>query len=237
VSQPVSASATWLDLYDWRQRVAYLYAEREAAVRMGEEPLLVLRRFRAAKDALFKRHPQSPLDEEARRRFGGLHYFAYDRAFQVEGELLPLAGGAEEHVDLPASGPDPMPMRRAAMLRCTLSGTPVELTVYWVDVYGGGLLLPFRDATTGHETYGAGRYLFDTVKGSHLIRLDAREDDPELGTSLRMGYAGGPVLVDFNFAYNPSCAYDARWLCPLSPPSNTLAVAVRAGEQAWHGEG
>lgn len=130
-----------------------------------------------------------------------------------------------------------MPMRRAAVLQCTLFGTPIELTVYWVDVYGGGLFLPFRDATTGHETYGAGRYLFDTVKGSDLIRLDARDDDPELGTSLRLGYAGGPVLVDFNYAYNPSCSYDARWLCPLSPPENTLPVAVRAGERTLaHGD-
>jgi hypothetical protein len=126
-----------------------------------------------------------------------------------------------------------MPMRRAATLRCSLAGAPVELTVYWVDVYGGGLFLPFRDATTGRETYGAGRYLCDTVKGSELIRLDARDDDPELGMSLSMGYAGGPVLVDFNYAYNPSCSYDVRWLCPLSPPENTLPVAVQAGERTW----
>jgi uncharacterized protein (DUF1684 family) len=236
MSQQDAAPATWLDLYDWRQRVAHLYAEREAALRVGEEPLLVLRRFRAAKDALFKRHPQSPLAFDARARFGGLSYFPYDPMFQVEAELAPVAPDAHEQVTLPASGPDPMPMRRAALLRCTLVGTPVELTVYWVDVYGGGLFLPFRDATTGHETYGAGRYLFDTVKGSDFLRFDARDDDPELGKPLTMGYPGGRVLVDFNYAYNPSCAYDARWLCPLSPPENTLSIAVPAGERTWqHG--
>jgi uncharacterized protein (DUF1684 family) len=233
MSEQDAPSATWLDLYDWRRRVAHLYAEREAAVRLGEDPLLVLRRFRAAKDALFKRHPQSPLSAEARTHFTGLSYFPYDPAFQVEGQFVPVAADPAESVDLPASGPDPMPMRRAATLHCSLAGTPVELAVYWVDVYGGGLFLPFRDTTTGHETYGAGRYLFDTVKGSDLIRLDARDDDPEIGIRLSMGYAGGPVLVDFNYAYNPSCAYDSRWLCPLSPPENTLPVPVHAGERTW----
>jgi uncharacterized protein (DUF1684 family) len=79
--------------------------------------------------------------------------------------------------------------------------------------YGGGLFVPVKDATAGHETYGAGRYLLDTVKGA------------DLGST-----PSGALVVDLNFAYNPSCAYDPAWVCPLAPPGNTLAVPVRAGE-------
>jgi uncharacterized protein (DUF1684 family) len=85
--------------------------------------------------------------------------------------------------------------------------------VYWIDVYGGGVFLPFRDATAGTETYGAGRYLLDTVKGADLGGSDSR------------------LILDFNYAYHPSWAYDARWSCPLAPPENRLDVAVRAGER------
>ena len=88
-----------------------------------------------------------------------------------------------------------------------------ELELFWLEAYGGGLFLPFRDATGGSETYGGGRYLLDTVKGADL------------------GTEEGRVVLDFNFAYNPSCAYDPKWACPLSPPANRLAVAVRAGEK------
>jgi uncharacterized protein (DUF1684 family) len=75
------------------------------------------------------------------------------------------------------------------------------------------LFLPFRDATSGSATYGAGRYLLDTVKGADL------------------GMEGDQLVLDFNFAYNPSCAYDPTWVCPLAPPSNRLGIAVEAGEQ------
>ena len=88
-----------------------------------------------------------------------------------------------------------------------------ELELYWIDVYGGGLFLPFRDATSGSESYGAGRYLLDTIKGA------------DLG-----GDAAG-LVVDFNYAYHPSCAYDPRWSCPLAPVANRLAVPIRAGER------
>ncbi len=91
---------------------------------------------------------------------------------------------------------------------------PVRSTLYWLEGYGGGLFLPFRDATAGHETYGAGRYLMDTVKGSDLGATD-----------------DGRLVLDFNFAYNPSCSYDPRWSCPLAPPANRLDVEVRAGER------
>ncbi len=85
--------------------------------------------------------------------------------------------------------------------------------MYWFEGYGGGLWLPFSDASSGTETYGGGRYLYDTIKGADL------------------GIAGSEILLDFNFAYNPSCAYDDRWSCPLSPPENRLPFAVNAGER------
>ncbi len=128
------------------------------------------------------------------------------------------------------SGHSPM-FRRAARLTFTVAGQPAALLVYWIDVYGGGLFLPFRDETSGGETYGGGRYLFDTVKGSDFLRLDDRQNDGQNDTA-GMGYAGGRVLLDFNYAYNPSCAYDARWGCPLAPAENRLPQPIRAGELA-----
>jgi uncharacterized protein (DUF1684 family) len=220
---------TWLDLYDWRARVAALYAERAAAWRRGDDPRTALGRFRAAKDALFAQHPQSPLDPVARAGFSALPYFAYDPTLAVEADLIPepavVAGDGEE---LPASGPHTMRFPRAGRARFTLGGQALELIVYWIDVYGGGLFLPFRDATCPAESYGGGRYLFDTVKGSDFLRLDA-----PAGANT-MGYAGGRILLDFNYAYNPSCAYDARWTCPLAPNENRLPVAIRAGERKYH---
>ncbi len=89
-----------------------------------------------------------------------------------------------------------------------------ELTLFWIDGYGGGLFLPFRDATCGGETYGGGRYLLDTIKGADL----GRGED-------------GRLILDFNFAYHPSCAHAPDWICPLAPPENVLPNAVPAGER------
>ncbi|HEU4784957.1 MAG TPA: DUF1684 domain-containing protein [Ktedonobacterales bacterium] len=214
---------TWLDLYDWRVRVAAMYRERARRIAAGDDPVALWEAFRATKDTLFASHPQSPLDDAARATFRALPYFAYDPAFCVTATLTPET--AEDEVLAPSSGPHAMPLRRAGRVSFTLGGDAVTLAVYWIDVYGGGLFLPFRDATSGGETYGAGRYLHDTVKGSELLRLD----DTGKG-----GYSGERVLLDFNYAYNPSCAYDPRWVCPLTPPENRLAVAIRAGELVFH---
>ncbi|MBF6590333.1 MAG: DUF1684 domain-containing protein, partial [Ktedonobacterales bacterium] len=171
---------TWLDLYEYRRRMARLYAEREAALRRGEEDEAVWQRFRAAKDALYARHPQSPLDAEQRVAFAGLRYFPYNAALRLEADLAVertddggtggegtagagVEGGTQE---LPSSGPRPMRFPRAGRVRFALDGVALELVVYWIDVYGGGLFLPFRDTTCPRESYGGGRYLFDTVKGS-----------------------------------------------------------------------
>jgi uncharacterized protein (DUF1684 family) len=88
-----------------------------------------------------------------------------------------------------------------------------SLDVYWLEAYGGGIFLPFRDSTGGRQTYGAGRYLLDTVKGADL------------------GSEDGRLVLDFNFAFNPSCAYDDAWACPLAPPANRLEEPIEAGER------
>jgi uncharacterized protein (DUF1684 family) len=106
-----------------------------------------------------------------------------------------------------------MLFRRFARARFELHGEPCALELYWLEAYGGGVFLPFGDATGGGETYGGGRYLLDTVKGSDL------------------GGGDDTLVLDFNFAYNPSCAYDPRWACPLTPTANRLSSAVRAGER------
>ena len=90
-----------------------------------------------------------------------------------------------------------------------------ELAVFWIAGYGGGVFVPFADATNGRETYGSGRYLIDTIKGA------------DLGSD-----GAGNLILDFNFAYNPSCAYAARYVCPLPPPGNRLPQPVRSGEMA-----
>ena len=87
--------------------------------------------------------------------------------------------------------------------------------MFWLREYSGGIFVPFRDATNGTETYGGGRYLLDTAKGADL------GGDADRGT----------IVIDFNFAYQPSCAFDPRWSCPLAPPENRLDIAIRAGER------
>ena len=90
----------------------------------------------------------------------------------------------------------------------------VELTLWWIGGYGGGLFLPFTDGTSGQETYGGGRYLLDAIKGA------------DLGLS-----HGGRLILDFNFAYTPSCALNPAYVCPLSPPENRVPIELRAGER------
>jgi uncharacterized protein len=223
--------ATWLDLYDYRRRVATMYQQREEALRSGADELAVLQQFRAQKDALFAHHPQSPLSPEDRRQFTGLTYFPYDPLLRVEALLTPER--AEEELNLEASGPHQMRFLPAGRLSFSLGTMPLALRVYWIDVYGGSLFLPFRDASCGEESYGGGRYLFDTVKGSDFLQAEsAIVASPEASRSY--GYTGGQVILDFNYAYNPSCAYDARWVCPLAPHENRLPLPIRAGERKFH---
>jgi uncharacterized protein (DUF1684 family) len=194
-----------LDLLDWKRRVFALYAEVRAT---GGAP--AWRRWRDARDELFRDHPQSPLLPGARPAFAGLPYFDYDPALRL---LADVESGDGELREIGASGEGAVVFRRFGTARFELAGEPQRLSLFWLEAYGGGIFLPFADATSGRETYSAGRYLLDTVKGSDL------------------GTEDGRLVLDFNFAYNPSCSYDPRWVCPLTPPENRLTVAVRGGER------
>jgi uncharacterized protein len=195
-----------LDLLDWKRRVFALYAEVRATANAED----AWRRWRATRDKLFRTHPQSPLPAEARDGFAGLPYFDYDPELRFLAEVEPADG---ERIPIGGSGEEPTHFRRFATARFELGGDPQALALYWLEGYGGGVFLPVADATSGTETYGAGRYVLDTVKGADL------------------GERNGVLVLDFNFAYNPSCSYDPRWACPLTPTENRLPIAIRAGEQ------
>jgi uncharacterized protein len=196
-----------VDLLAWKRRVFELYA----AVRAAQDAEVAWHIWRAVRDDLFRTHPQSPLPEAARASFAGVEYFPYDPALRVTAELVP---DPDEPRGIPGSGGSIIMFHRFARAEFELAGRPQSLELYWLEGYGGGAFLPFTDGTTGQETYGGGRYLLDTVKGADL------------------GMDDGRLVLDFNFAYNPSCAYDNRWACPLAPPANTLDVEIRGGERA-----
>jgi uncharacterized protein (DUF1684 family) len=195
-----------LELLDWKRRIFELYAE----VRHEPEPLRAWQHWRAIRDELFRTHPQTPLPRAGRETFGGLAYFDYRPDLRVLADVVPAE---PERRQIATSGEAPYSFTRFALAQFEIGGDPNQLELYWLDGYGGGVFCSFADTTSGSETYGAGRYLLDTVKGSDL----GLEDDR--------------LVLDFNFAYNPSCAYDPRWVCPLAPPANRLPVAIRAGER------
>jgi uncharacterized protein (DUF1684 family) len=195
-----------LDLLDYRRRVHALYAR----VRAEPDPAHAFAAWVAERDDLFAHHPQTALPPERRAGFAGLSYFAHDPRGRVLAEVEPTE---RRRYDVPSSGDDTMSFERIGVARFVLDETPCELEVYWLASYGGGLFVPVADATSGADTYGAGRYLLDTVKGADLGTRDGR------------------LVLDFNLAYNPSCSYDPRWTCPLAPAPNRLAIPVRLGER------
>lgn len=195
-----------LDLLDWKRRIHELYA----AVRRHDDPRKAWELWRETRDDMFLRHPQSPLSLDARKGFQGLDYFDYDDSARVTATFEP---SADEAGEVPGSTGGQFRTTRSGILRFSLYGQEQEFDLLWLGGYGGGALLVFRDATSGTDTYGGGRYLLDTVKGADL------------------GNDGDRVILDFNFSYNPSCSYDPRWECPLAPPRNVLKTAIRAGER------
>jgi uncharacterized protein (DUF1684 family) len=197
-------TAPRLSLLDWRRQVAALYAE----VRRTPDPAAAHEAWRAGRDELFARHPQSPIPAGERERFTGLRYAPYDPALrfavavdpEVEPHRLEVSTGADGVVRF----------ERCGRLHLPALG---DLDVWWLSAYGGGVFVPVKDATAGRTTYGGGRYLLDTVKGADL--------GPD---------GSGDLVVDLNFAFNPSCAYDSAWACPLAPAGNVLTAEVHAGE-------
>ncbi len=197
-----------LDLLDWRRRIFELY--RQVRHQSVTDPKAAWSLWRSTRDELFRTHPQSPLPRSQRKDFEGVPYFDYDPRYRLEVKVYP---SEPERFEIPTSGTGPMAFSRVGSVAFRLGDHDASLDVYWLEAYAGGLFVPFKDATSGHETYGACRYLLDTVKGADL------------------GGHGDTLVLDFNFAYNPSCSYDARWVCPLAPPPNHLSIEVRAGEK------
>ena len=189
-----------LSLLDWRRRVFELYAEvRRLSV---DDPAEAHRLWCDRRNELYAHHDQSPVPDPS--RFAGLSFFPYDPAWRVVAEVKPAP--AQRLVVQSGTGED-FVLDRIGVIEVP-GGT---LDVHWIAVYGGGVFVPVRDATSGQSTYGGGRYVLDTVKGADL---------------------GGELIVDLNFSYSPSCAFDPRWSCPLAPLGNRLEVAVEAGEKA-----
>ena len=166
--------------------------------------------FRADKDAFFGSNPHSPIPAAERATFTGLPYYPVDEGLAFEGlRLQPYEGDEPTTFQIPTSDGQLRPARRAGVLRFELDGETRQLTGYTFETGGdeGELFVPFLDATSGTETYGAGRY------------LDLEPEDD------------GTYVLDFNLAYHPSCVYDPRYSCPLTPAENRLPVRIEAGER------
>lgn len=167
-----------------------------------------LSEFRASKDDFFRSDHQSPLQPQQQAEFDGLNYYDEDAALSLG--LAPAPFDEQAVIEMQTSTGDVASYIRWARISFDVEGEAAELTVF-KDAQSGSLFLPFQDANAGGETYGAGRY------------LDIEERD-------------GRLHVDFNYAYNPYCAYNEQWSCPIPPAENRLNVAIRAGERSFDDE-
>ncbi len=206
-----------LDVADWRRRVFAMYAAvRESTdSRTSTGAAAAHDLWRRTRDELFASHPSTPVLPEDRAAFSGLPVTSYDPAWRFEAELLPAEAKA---LDVETGTDGIVPFERIGVVELDGVGS---LDVWRLRSYGGGIFIPVKDALAGIHggTYGGGRYLLDTIKGA------------DLGP----GAAPDSLVLDFNFAYNPSCAYDPAWACPLAPKGNTVAVEIPVGE-SYSGE-
>ncbi len=191
-------------LLDWRRQIAALYAAVRAAQTAEQGHAL----WRSGRDRLFAEHPDSPLPGDRRAGFAGLPVAGYDPGLRFD---VPLDTDVDpRRFEFGTESDGVVPFSRIGVARLDGIG---DLDVWWLESYGGGVFLPLRDPSP--DTYGGGRYVLDTVKGA------------DLGGDA----AASRLVVDLNFAYNPSCAYSPRWSCPLAPPGNTVTVALAGGER------
>ena len=170
-----------------------------------------LSEFRAEKDDLFRNDPRSPLLPQQQVTFEGLSYFPANESLVIRGKLETEGVYTNARIVMQTTTGGQQVYRRAGIMRFEVDGEPAVVTLY-ASPGSDELFLPFRDATSGRETYGAGRYL---------------ELEPP-------GF-DGDVVIDFNYAYNPFCAYNPNWSCPIPPGENWLAVPIRAGEMSFPG--
>jgi len=207
----LSAADVALDTVSWRRAIFRLYEKVRRATDLEAAHDL----WRRERDRLFLEHPASPLLPADRERFTGLRVKPYDRAWRFE---CVIEDAPPASLDVPTGTDGVVPFERIGLVDVPGVG---PLDVWRLRSYGGGLFVPVRDALSRAEggTYGGGRYLLDTVKGA------------DLGP----GRAPGSIVIDFNFAYNPSCAYDPAWACPLAPAGNVVDVEIPVGER--YGDG
>lgn len=198
---------TALEVADWRRRVFALYA----AVRESTDLHAAHDLWRRERDDLFANHPSTPLLPADRAEFTGLPVKPYDPDWRFE---VALAPAEERRMEVETGTDGTVPFELIGIADVPGVG---PLDVWRLASYGGGIFIPVKDALAGARggTYGGGRYLLDTVKGADLGAGSAPES----------------LVLDFNFAYNPSCAYDPAWACPLAQPGNTVAVEIPAGER------
>ena len=203
---PVTALAT----ADWRSSTFALYEQaRRASEGISASHAHAL--WATGRDRLFGTHPASPLPEDTRRRFRGLRTARYNPDFRFEAVIDDA--GAGQHMEVATGTDGVVPYTRLGTVTVEAVGS---LAVWNLDSYGGGIFIPVKDATSGAEggSYGGGRYLLDTINGANL----------------GSGEAPGSLVLDFNYLYNPSCAYDEAWACPLPGPENTVDAALQVGE-------
>ena len=197
---------TALEVVDWRRNVFALYA----SVRAAADPAIGHELWRTGRDRLFSAHSASPLLPDGRGVFVGLPVAPYDPAWRFDLEILEAE---PERLELETGTDGVVPFERLGRVEVPDVGS---LDVWRLASYGGGIFIPVKDALAGRDggTYGGGRYLIDTVKGA------------DLGS----GAHPETLVLDFNFAYNPSCAYDPAWACPLAPAGNVIDVDIPVGE-------
>jgi uncharacterized protein len=195
-----------LELADWRRQVGELYA----SIRAEPDPARAWKLWTRVRDRLYRSHTQSPIPAGARGDATAPEYYPYDPALRTLAQVEAADGARFE---LPDSAAGHVIAERAGTAQFSLHGEGLSLSVFWLLDYAGGFFVSYRDATSVDETYGAGRYLLDTAKGADL------------------GAEDGRMILDFNFAYQPSCSYDPQWSCPLPPRENWLAIPIRAGER------
>lgn len=196
-----------LDLLDWRQQITDLYRD----IRERDASQSTWQHFCDVRDKLFGEHSQSALDAQQKAKFTGLDYFAYNPEFRVSATVDYNVEPKQYEVEIGDDGL--IKYRLFAQVQFDLPTGSGELSLFWIEGYGGGLFVPFGDTTNRETTYGAGRYLYDTIKGADL------------------GAQANHIILDFNYAYNPSCSYNPRWVCPLAPLENRLSFQIPAGEK------
>jgi uncharacterized protein len=192
-----------IELLDWRRKVAAMYA----AVRAHPDAAAGHQAWQRARNDLLATHPESPVPAAERAAFTGAPVAPYNRDLRfvtrVDSDVKPSRIAVSTGTD------GVVPFERVGVVHLPGIG---DLDVWWLASYGGGMFVPIRDTRTDSATYPGGRYVIDTAKGADL------------------GGDDGRLVVDLNFAYNPSCAYDPAWACPLAPPGNVVPVPVDAGE-------